>query len=67
MNKLAKISILTGVVVIMSSVLLRAGASPQEKAFTDKYKTAFEAKDTATLESSFTRKGRTLRFSIFTK
>jgi hypothetical protein len=28
-----------------------AGTSPQEKAFTDKYKTAFEGKDTATLES----------------
>jgi len=28
-----------------------AGASPQEKAFIDKYKTAFEGKDTATLES----------------
>jgi hypothetical protein len=51
MNKLAKISILTCVVVIMSSVSLRAATSPQEKAFTDKYKTAFEAKDTATLES----------------
>ena len=30
---------------------LRAGTSEQEKAFTDKYKTAYEAKDTATLES----------------
>ena len=28
-----------------------AGTPAQEKAFTDKYKTAFEAKDTATLES----------------
>ena len=28
-----------------------ASRSPQEKAFTDKYKTAFEGKDTATLES----------------
>ena len=28
-----------------------AGTPEQEKAFTDKYKTAFEAKDTATLES----------------
>jgi hypothetical protein len=33
------------------SVPLQAGASDQEKAFTDKYKTAFEAKDTATLQS----------------
>ena len=30
---------------------LLAGTPEQEKAFTDKYKTAFEAKDTATLES----------------
>ena len=28
-----------------------ASTSPQEKAFTDKYKAAFEGKDTATLES----------------
>jgi hypothetical protein len=33
------------------SVSLRAGTPAQEKAFTDKYKTAFEGKDTATLES----------------
>ncbi len=51
MNNLAKISILTCAVVITASLSLRAGTSPQEKAFTDKYKTAFEAKDTATLES----------------
>jgi hypothetical protein len=30
---------------------LHAGTPEQEKAFTDKYKTAYEAKDTATLES----------------
>jgi hypothetical protein len=51
MNKLARISLLTCVAVIMCSVSLRAGTSPQEKAFTDKYKAAFEGKDTATLES----------------
>ncbi len=34
---------------ITSSIF--AGTSPQEKAFIDKYKTAFEGKDTATLES----------------
>ena len=51
MNNLAKISILTCAVVITASLSLRAGTSPQEKAFTDKYKTAFETKDTATLES----------------
>ncbi len=35
----------------LGSVSLLAGTPEQEKAFTDKYKTAFEAKDTATLES----------------
>jgi hypothetical protein len=51
MNNLAKISFVTCAVVIMASLSLRAGTSLQEKAFTDKYKTAFEGKDTATLES----------------
>jgi hypothetical protein len=48
-NNLAKIGILACAVVITAS--LSAGMSPQEKAFIDKYKTAFEGKDTATLES----------------
>src|SRR5882762_8954853 len=51
MNNLARISFLASTVVIMASLSLHAGTSPQEKAFTDKYKTAFEAKDSATLES----------------
>jgi hypothetical protein len=51
MNNLAKISISTCAVVITAFFSLHAGTSPQEKAFTDKYKTAFEGKDTATLES----------------
>lgn len=34
-----------------STSALRAGTPEQEKAFTAKYKTAYEAKDTATLES----------------
>ena len=34
-----------------SATTLHAGTPEQEKAFTDKYKTAYEAKDTATLES----------------
>ncbi len=51
MNNLAKISVSICAVVITASLSLRAGTSPQEKAFTDKYKTAFEGKDTATLES----------------
>jgi hypothetical protein len=33
------------------SLSLQAGTPAEEKAFTDKYKTAFEVKDTATLES----------------
>ena len=51
MNNLSRISILACTVFTISSLSLQAGASPQEKAFVDKYKTAFEGKDTATLES----------------
>jgi hypothetical protein len=51
MNNLARISILASAVLITASLSLHAGTSPQEKAFVDKYKTAFEGKDTATLES----------------
>lgn len=36
--------------VIVATTLCRAG-SAEDKAFTDKYKTAFESKDTKTLES----------------
>jgi hypothetical protein len=50
-NSLAKISILACTALVTASLSLHAGTSPQEKAFTDKYKTAFEGKDTATLES----------------
>jgi hypothetical protein len=46
-----KIQILLCAIVTMLSLSLRAGTPAQEKAFLDKYKTAFEAKDTATLES----------------
>jgi hypothetical protein len=46
-----KIHILFCALLITLFVSLRAGTAAQEKAFTDKYKTAFEAKDTATLES----------------
>ena len=37
--------------LILALTALRAGTPGQEKAFTEKYKTAFEAKDIATLES----------------
>ena len=46
-----KIHILLCAFITTVSVSLQAGTPAQEKAFTDKYKTAFEAKDTATLES----------------
>jgi hypothetical protein len=46
-----KISFLVGALIITISLSLHAGTPAQEKAFTDKYKTAFEAKDTSTLES----------------
>jgi hypothetical protein len=46
-----KIHILLCALITTVSVSLQAGTPAQEKAFTDKYKTAFEAKDTATLES----------------
>jgi hypothetical protein len=46
-----KIHILVCALITAISVSLQAGTPAQEKAFTDKYKTAFEAKDTATLES----------------
>ena len=36
---------------------IRAGTPEQEKAFVDKYKTAFEGKDSATLESFLYTKG----------
>jgi hypothetical protein len=51
MNNFAKISFLTCVFVTVASLSLHGGTSPQEKAFTDKYKTAFEGKDIATLEA----------------
>lgn len=51
MNTLSKITFLACTALITASLLLHAGTSAQEKAFTHKYKTAFEGKDTATLES----------------
>jgi hypothetical protein len=51
MNNLSKLSTLTCALIITAFLSLHAGTSAQEKAFTDKYKTAFEGKDTATLES----------------
>src|SRR5437899_9835714 len=46
-----KIRILVCALITTISLSLRAGTSAQEKAFIDKYKAAFETKDTTTLES----------------
>jgi hypothetical protein len=67
MSRLMKISILICAFITAVSLSLSAGTSAQEKAFIDKYKTAFEAKDTAALESSSTRRAPIQRFSAFTK
>src|SRR5437879_8811087 len=51
MNTLIKLLSLVCALLITITLSIFAGTSPQEKAFTDKYKTAFEGKDSATLES----------------
>jgi hypothetical protein len=52
-----KTSLLTLCIVLSSAFALRAGESAAEKAFVEKYKTAYEAKDTKTLESFLYTKG----------
>ena len=47
---LMKTLLLTSVSLLAAVAFVNAGPA-EEKAFTDKYKTAFEAKDTATLQS----------------
>src|SRR5438067_12650383 len=51
MNTLIKLLSLVCALLITITLSIFAGTSPQEKGFTDKYKTAFEGKDSATLES----------------
>ena len=51
MTNFMKISTFLCALLSVLSAPLRAGESAQEKAFLDKYKTALETKDTATLES----------------
>jgi hypothetical protein len=51
MTTFIKISSLVFALLAAISLRLEAGTPEQEKAFVDKYKTAFEGKDTATLES----------------
>lgn len=46
-----KTALLICTLLFIGSSWIFAGTPAQEKAFTEKYKTAFEAKDTATLES----------------
>ena len=52
-----KISGLIFSLLVTVTFALTAASAEQEKAFIDKYKTAFEAKDTATLESFLYTKG----------
>ena len=51
MTTFIKISSLVLAFLVSISLLLAAGTSDQEKAFVDKYKTAMEGNDTATLQS----------------
>jgi hypothetical protein len=51
MTTLIKISSLAFALLVTTTLSIAAGTAEQEKAFVDKYKTAFEGKDTATLES----------------
>ncbi|HJW37506.1 MAG TPA: hypothetical protein VJ420_02660 [Candidatus Udaeobacter sp.] len=51
MTTFIKISSLIFAFLVSISLPLAAGTSEQEKAFVDKYKTAMEGKDTATLQS----------------
>lgn len=51
MTTFIKISSLAFALLVTISMRVAAGTPEQEKAFTDKYKKAFETKDTATLES----------------
>src|SRR6266516_468626 len=51
MTTFIKISSLVFAFLVSISLPLAAGTPEQEKAFVDKYKTAFEGKDTAALES----------------
>ena len=43
--------VVAGALLFIGALAIGAATPEQEKAFTDKYKTAFEGKDTATLES----------------
>jgi hypothetical protein len=51
MKTSTKIFAVAGALLVTLAFTIGAATSAQEKAFTDKYKTAMEGKDTATLES----------------
>src|SRR6266403_3553135 len=51
MKTSTKIFTVAGALLLAVALGIVAGTPEQEKAFTDKYKTAIEGKDTATLES----------------
>jgi hypothetical protein len=53
--------------LFITTPLLRASTPAQEKAFVDKYKTAFEAKNTATLESFLYTEGADPAYLQFVK
>ena len=57
------------VLALLGAIILpiSAGTPAQEKAFTDKYKKAFEGKDTATLESFLHTQGADPEIVGFTK
>jgi hypothetical protein len=51
MNTSTKLFAIAGALLFSAALGVMAGTPEQEKAFTDKYKTAMEGKDTATLEA----------------
>lgn len=51
MTTFIKISSLAFALLVTTTLPIAAGTAEQEKAFVDKYKTAMEGKDTATLQS----------------
>ena len=67
MRKSMKIPVLVCALLGTITLPIVAGTPEQEKAFTDKYKKAFEAKDTQRWSLSFTLKAPTHKPSSFTK
>jgi hypothetical protein len=51
MNTSTKIFTVAGALLLPAALGIVAGTAEQENAFTEKYKTAMEGKDTATLEA----------------